>query len=276
MQRNAPARGAVGTGSVVVSAGSVASAAAAAGSVIPHAGAIRALVIPMIEAAFRTGADGDGGRRGPIAAAPPCDTPTSNTHGRDHTRRRSRRGGCSADRFSGEAACPRRRSGGALRLDTARKPWHKRDDWLGPSEHRGGHRGSGGYQLQALTSSRRSPQLTRRACAAQPAEAVDADAPVDAQDAPTACLQISLKNARFPQPPPPSSFLLETRRPKTALRRQRSRFTRFQVSADTGDCANSGAQKIQWNYCTICCTIPDIWRLARGIISNFFVLNAMT
>jgi len=39
-----------------------------------------------------------------------------------------------------------------LRLDTALKPWHKRDDWLGPSEHRGGHRGSGG------TSFRPSPR----------------------------------------------------------------------------------------------------------------------
>src|SRR5690606_37916198 len=44
---------------------------------------------------------------------------------------------------SGEAAGPPRRSGGTLRLDTARKPWHKKDDWLGPSKHRGGHRGSG-------------------------------------------------------------------------------------------------------------------------------------
>ena len=66
-------------------------------------------------------ADGAGARRGPTRGAPPCDTPASNTRGRDHTRRRSRRGGCSADRFSGEAACPRRRSGGALRLDTARQ-----------------------------------------------------------------------------------------------------------------------------------------------------------
>jgi hypothetical protein len=63
--------------------------------------------------------DGGGARRGPIGGGPPCDRPSSNTPGRDHTRRRSRRGGYSADTFSGEAACPRRRSGIAFRLDTA-------------------------------------------------------------------------------------------------------------------------------------------------------------
>ena len=54
MQRNAPARGAVGTRSVDVSAGSVREGGGAAGSLIPHAGAVRALVIAMIEAAFGT------------------------------------------------------------------------------------------------------------------------------------------------------------------------------------------------------------------------------
>ena len=85
MQRNAPARGAVGTRSVDVSAGSVASGAGALGSLIPHARAIRALVIAMIEAAFGTApmalARGADRARG----APPCDTPASNTRGRDHT-----------------------------------------------------------------------------------------------------------------------------------------------------------------------------------------------
>ena len=101
--------------------------------------------------------DGADARRGPMRGARPCDTPTSNRRGPDHTTRRWRRGGCSAGRFSGEAACPRRRSGNAFRLDTAVKPWHKRDDWLGPSEHRGGHRGLGG------TSSRPSPRSPQRA-----------------------------------------------------------------------------------------------------------------
>ena len=69
--------------------------------------------------------DVGGGRRGPIGGGPPCDTPPSNTRGRDRMRRRSRRGGCTADTFSGEAACPRRRSGDTLQLDTHVKPWHK-------------------------------------------------------------------------------------------------------------------------------------------------------
>ena len=165
IHRNAPARGAVGDASVDVSAGSVTGGAAAAGSLIPHAGAIRALMIPVIEAAFGTDpmAPARGADRG--VAGRPCDTPTSNTRGRDHTTRRSRRGGCTAGRFSGEAACPRRRSGSALRLDTTVKPWHKRDDWLGPSEHRGGHRGSGGI------SSRPSPHPPPRAAYATAARA---------------------------------------------------------------------------------------------------------
>ena len=121
IQRNAPTRGAVGTGSVDVSAGSVASGAGAAGSLIPHAGAIRALMIAMIEAAFGTA---------PMALARGADrSPARGRATRRRAirvaaitrRRRSQRGGCSADRFSGEAACPRRRSGGALRLDTARQ-----------------------------------------------------------------------------------------------------------------------------------------------------------
>ena len=80
---------------------------------------------------LRDCADGVGGPHGQRRDAPRCDTPASNRRGRDHTTCRSRKGGCSAGRFSGEAACPRRRSGGALRLDTAPKPWHKRADWLG-------------------------------------------------------------------------------------------------------------------------------------------------
>ena len=64
---------------------------------------------------------------------------------------------CSVDRFSGVAARPRHRSSGALRLDTARKPWHKRDDWLGPSKHRGGHRGS-----WKISTSRPSSRPTAR------------------------------------------------------------------------------------------------------------------
>ena len=105
---------------------------------------------------LRDCADGVGGRRAPTPGAPPCGTRTSNTRGRDHTRRRSQRRDCSVDRSSGEAARPRRRSGSALRLDTARKPWHKRDDWLGPSEHRGGHRGPG------ASTSRPSPPTRRK------------------------------------------------------------------------------------------------------------------
>jgi hypothetical protein len=36
-------------------------------------------------------------------------------------------------------------------VDTALKPWHKKDDWLGPSEHRGGHRGLKLTAMDAVT-----------------------------------------------------------------------------------------------------------------------------
>ena len=82
---------------------------------IPHARTIRALMIAMIEAAFRTPAVA--GSRGP-----------------DHRRHRSQRPGDRDGRFSGEAACPRRWSRGPLQLDVQRKPWHNRQDGLGVLE----------------------------------------------------------------------------------------------------------------------------------------------
>jgi hypothetical protein len=85
---------------------------------------------------LRDCADDAGVPRGRSHGARSPDTWPSNRHGRDHTTRRSRRRDCTVGRFSGEAAGPRRRRGGTLRLDTAQKPWHKREDWLGPAKHR--------------------------------------------------------------------------------------------------------------------------------------------
>jgi hypothetical protein len=99
--------------------------------------------------------DGAGARRGHRRGVRPSDTPASNTRGRDHTTRTSQRDGCSAGRFSGEAACPRRRSGSALRLDTARKPWHNRDDRLG-------RRRSIEVVTEGLEASTPGPHLIRR------------------------------------------------------------------------------------------------------------------
>ena len=205
-----------------------------AGSLIPHARAVRALMIAMIEAAFGTApmalARGADRARG----GPPCDTPASNTRGRDHTTRRSRRGGCSAGRFSGEAACPRRRSGSALRLDTALKPWHKRDDWLGPSEHRGGHRGSGGSAPGPhLRPPRR--QLTRAPRLAQTKRLWTLTQPWTHRTRPQLLGNLA-QNAGFPRASTAILFFLRRRRRtrrQEPLRRRPSRFTRFQVSADT-------------------------------------------
>ena len=53
---------------------------------------------------------------------------------------------------------------------------------LGPSEHRGGHRGSGGAKLQALTSSAAVSAYAMYLddTLIRTEEAMDADAPVDA------------------------------------------------------------------------------------------------
>src|SRR5579862_2684174 len=63
--------------------------------------------------------DGGAGPRRPRRGERRCDTAPNNTHGRGHTPRRSQTGDGSVGSFSGEAACPRRRRGRALRLDTA-------------------------------------------------------------------------------------------------------------------------------------------------------------
>ena len=146
-------------------------------------------------------ADGAVAPPGSRSPARRSDSRTSNRHGRDRTPRRSRRGGGSAGRSSGEAACPRRRSsGGSLRLDVQSKPWHNRRDGLGASEP------------EAVTRARRfspgphpqSTQPTRSAVHKTNAEAVDGAAPVDAQNAPTSRLENH--RAGFPHRPPPLPF----------------------------------------------------------------------
>ena len=182
MQRNAPARGAVGTRSVVVSAGSVASGDGARGSLIPHAGAIRALVIAMIEAPFGTA---------PMALARGADRRAA---GRRATRRRairvaaitrrrrSRRADCSVDRLSGEAARPRRRSSGALRLDTARQTVAQERRLARSVEASRRSPRAWRVKLQAFTSIRRKPDSLQqsndsrgRSAAAAPEHRCDHD-----------------------------------------------------------------------------------------------------
>ena len=85
---------------------------------------------------------------------------------------------------------------GFVRLDTAIKPWHKRQDWLGSSEHRGGHEGLEG---SAPGPHPQSAQPTRSAGPKTSAEAVDGAAPVDAQTAPTS--RLGKPQNRFSTPP---------------------------------------------------------------------------
>jgi hypothetical protein len=187
-------------------------------------------MIPMIEAALRTAPMAPA--RGADRGAARSDTPPSNRRGRGHTTCRSQRGRYSVGRFSGEAACPRRRSGIAFRLDTARKPWHKRDDWLGLSEHRGGHRGLGGF------SSRPSPHLPQRAAYATRVRSLNPKRPWTLpplwthRTRPQGFANLA-QNARFAQRPQPFSFF-QKNDDEEQLQRRWSRFTRFQVSADSG------------------------------------------
>ena len=91
------------------------------------------------------GRDGRDGPRNSVDVGPgqpattgddrPPGSAACSRHGRDHTPRRWRRGGCSVGRSSGVAAGPRRRSArGTLRLDSERQPWHNSSDRLGLSE----------------------------------------------------------------------------------------------------------------------------------------------
>ena len=176
-------------------------------------------MIPMIEAAFRTG---------PMAAASGADRSAA---GRRATRRRAIRVAAiarGADRE--EAAAEPTRFLAKRRVHDVGAATHsnwtrtsnrgtKRDDWLGPSEHRGGHRGSGGR------SSRPSPrlprtQLTRPHADAQAEEAVDADGAMDAQTRP----QLLAKPRRrgFARAPTAIIFFV-IRRPERKDRREQSR-----------------------------------------------------
>ena len=121
--------------------------------------------------------------------------------------------------------------GAAARFDWTRrvKPWHKRDDWLGPSEHRGGHRGSGGFSSRPSPHPPHRRSLRDRRTIAQPEEAVDADAPVDAQNAPTAAWKSRWRTRDSHKRPQPSSFSLQKKKTKNELRH------RVQIYAVSGE-----------------------------------------
>jgi hypothetical protein len=93
-----------------------------AGSLIPHASPIRALVVPVIEAAFGAAPMTTAGGTDRSGSGRRATGRRTIRHGRGHRPRRSQTGRGSGGRFSGEAGCPRRWRGGALRLDTALSP----------------------------------------------------------------------------------------------------------------------------------------------------------
>jgi hypothetical protein len=66
----------------------------------------------------------------------------------------------------------------------------------------------------------------------------------------------------------PWNRVLSTHRGELLLEHHDERLTDH--GRDLAIAVNSGAQKTQGNYCTICCTIPRQGRLARGIINDFF------
>ena len=85
--------------------------------------------------ALRDCADVGPWRLEPTGDELPSDTTACSRHGRDRTRRRRRRVGCTDGRLSGGGAGPRRRSArGDLRLDNGPEPWQNSRDRLGLSE----------------------------------------------------------------------------------------------------------------------------------------------
>ena len=176
MHRNAPARGAVGDGSVVVSAGSVATAPGSRGSLIPHAGAIRPLVIAMIEPAFRTAAMALARGADRIAGAPPRDTPVEQyAWPRSHDAQIAKRPLQRRQIFwrSGVSTPSERRRAstghGGQTVAQERRPARS------PSEHRGGHRGSGGINSRPSPHSPQSAAYATTAAPFKPRRAMDAD-----------------------------------------------------------------------------------------------------
>jgi hypothetical protein len=187
------------------------------------------LMVSVIEAAFRTGA---------MAAAGGADR--SATRRRATGRRAIRVAAIARGADREEAAAEptgflaerRIHDVGAATHSNWTRPSNrgtKRADWLGPSEHRGGHRGSGGF------SSRPSPrpprtQLTRRHADAQPEEAVDADGAMDAQTRPP--LLAKPRRRGFARAPTAIIFFVNgDRNGKTG--EEQSRFLRFYVVSDT-------------------------------------------
>ena len=116
----------------------------ARGSVIPHAGAIRPLMIAMIEAAFRAGpmALAGGAHRSRRAAVRHGDEQYAwpRSHDAQIAKRRLQRRQVFWRSGASTMSERRRASTGHGAQIVA-----QRDDWLGPSEHRGGHRGPGGF-----------------------------------------------------------------------------------------------------------------------------------
>ena len=153
MQRNAPTRGAVGDRIRRRVRGQCGERRRRGGKSDPSRARDRRVDDRDDRGGLRDCADGAGGRRGPTRRR------AAVRHaGEQYAWPRSHDG---ADREEAVAAptdfLAKRRVhdvGAAARSDWTRrvKPWHKRDDWLGPSEHRGGHRGPGG------STSRPSPQ----------------------------------------------------------------------------------------------------------------------
>jgi len=183
-----------------------------AGSLIPHAGAIRALVIPMIEPAFRTETMAPARRSDRVVA------------GGSATRARAIRMATITRRADREEAVTT--AAGFL----AKRRVHdvgaaSRADWTRPSNH-GTTKTTGSVRrsIEAVTEGlegsapgphlRFGPQLTRPARDRSMRRGCGRCRSRGRTERVHRCLEISLKNARFPQRPQPLSFFLQKRRTK--------------------------------------------------------------
>ena len=165
--------------------------------------------------------------------------------------RRSRRAGRTGDRFAGGAGRPRRRSAqGRLRLDSAPNPWHNSRDWLGLSELETVTRAPDGTPGPHPTPESRLVRYPNAPSLAS-AGAVDADAPVDAKNAPTGACETA--QTRF-RTAPTATFLVGSSRPGQdgttgRQRRQPSRFAHFFMTVDSCAPGACGTSECRWAVC---------------------------
>ena len=186
--------------------------------------------------ALRGCADAALGRPAPSGGGSALGTTACSRHGRGHTPRRWRTGGCSVGRSSGGAQCPRCRSAqGGLRLDIEPESWHKSTGRLALSEHGAVTRVRWPYR--ALTPPLSPlPTLRERVASRQPHGGCGRRHSCGRKQPRPQEFAKPRRRGFAQRPQPSSSSASRPRRNKTTrqVRRQASRIDHFLVLPDSG------------------------------------------